>query len=257
MSLHPLPPSDQVALRPLPPLDDRAGPARRISAAHAQRLVAAALEARAGERGDAPLARRLAVAAALALALASAASAAYVLGRARPAAAPAAGQMVPPAPPAHLAPAGPEAAAAPLAPVRAHAPVPVAAPAGHPATAEDRLRLANQLRARGLWRAAERAYRRAAAGPGAGDASAATVAAASLRLEHLDDAPGARALYLGVLRARPAGALAEEARWGVVEAERRLGDRQAEARALRDFIARHPGSLQRPRAEGRLAELAP
>jgi hypothetical protein len=259
------PPSDPVAL---PPLDDHAGPARRISAAHAQRLVAGALAPRlAAERvGPRSLARRAAVAAGFTLALSAAAATAFVLGRGRPgpevgAPSPAAGPPIPP-PPAARAPTAPPLAPSAVAALERVAARPrVAASSAvrgaRPATSEDRLRVANELRARGLWRAAERAYRYAAAASGGGDAYAATVAAASLRLEHLDDAAGARALYRGVLRARPVGALAEEARWGVAEAERHLGDRQGEARALRDFIAHHPASLQRKRAEQRLASLSP
>ena len=54
----------------------------------------------------------------------------------------------------------------------------------------------------------------------------------------------------------PRTTLAELAsRYGVAEAYRALGDRAAEARALRAFLAAHPDGAMGPRAATRLREL--
>jgi hypothetical protein len=123
---------------------------------------------------------------------------------------------------------------------------------------EDLLALANQHRRDQDWAGADRLYR--AVGdrfPSSDAAVVAAVASATLRLEQLGDAAGALAGYQRALAARPAGALAEEARWGIAEAQRSLGDRRAEAAALAEFLDRHPGSALAPAARRRLAELRP
>jgi hypothetical protein len=85
----------------------------------------------------------------------------------------------------------------------------------------------------------------------------AEVASATLHLEHLGDAPGALAGYRRALAARPAGALGEEARWGIAEAFRAVGDAKGEAFALRVFLDTHPRSAMATAAKKRLAELKP
>jgi hypothetical protein len=51
--------------------------------------------------------------------------------------------------------------------------------------------------------------------------------------------------------------LSEEARRGVAEAWRSLGNTEQEARALEDFLAAHPDSLSAGSARQRLKELNP
>ena len=58
-----------------------------------------------------------------------------------------------------------------------------------------------------------------------------------------------------VLSMAPNGALAEDARWGVAEAARALGDKRVEAAALDDFLAHHAGSPLAGRAKSRREEL--
>ena len=84
----------------------------------------------------------------------------------------------------------------------------------------------------------------------------AQLASATLHLEHLGDARGALATYRRALAARPGGELGEEARWGVAEATRALGDRAGEAAALAAFLDAHPGSALAPAAQRRLAALS-
>ncbi|MGD8863178.1 MAG: tetratricopeptide repeat protein, partial [Myxococcales bacterium] len=126
-----------------------------------------------------------------------------------------------------------------------------------PVAAGELLERANHARAAGEYGRAERLYSRAmrrAADPD--DAYVATVAAAGLRLEHTGSPRGALALYRRALRARPTGPLSASVRHGIAEAHRALGDREAEAQALRELVARHPGHLLTPRAEARLRALA-
>jgi len=81
------------------------------------------------------------------------------------------------------------------------------------------------------------------------------VAAASLRLEHLNDARGALRLYQRVVEETAAsGDLAEEALWGVAEAQRVLGNTSAETKTLERFLSTFPNSVLAPRARQRLAE---
>lgn len=117
----------------------------------------------------------------------------------------------------------------------------------------DLLARANQLRAHKRWGAAEAIYlrvleRRA----GARVSSTAALAAAELRLSKLGRPRAALQLFERALREEPEGALAEQARHGIARAFRALGDTPGEARALRAFIAAHPGSLMLPHAERRL-----
>jgi hypothetical protein len=120
---------------------------------------------------------------------------------------------------------------------------------------EDLLRAANRLRAEHRWAEAEQTYQRVIArGPDHAEAYAASIAAASIRLEHLGDARGALQLYRATARAGN-GALVEEADWGIAECYRALGDRDAEVSALRTFVGAHPQSALRPTAEARLSAL--
>jgi tetratricopeptide (TPR) repeat protein len=124
-------------------------------------------------------------------------------------------------------------------------------------TREDLIRMASRLREQRLWRQAERTYQQVLdTFPGTEQAYAATMSAASLRLEHLGEARGALRMFEAMIRQRPHGALAEEARYGIAEAYRTLGDARAEARALRAFLVAHPDAAMRPRVEARLRALS-
>ena len=132
------------------------------------------------------------------------------------------------------------------------------APAPRPTTSDpgDLLREANRLRGARAFREAERTYLRAARlGAGTGVAYVARVAAAGLRLERLGDPRGAERLYRSALRSSPGGSLSPEIRRGLALAARRRGAREAERRALRDYLAHHGGSAFAGRAEARLSEL--
>ena len=91
----------------------------------------------------------------------------------------------------------------------------------------------------------------------AGARAAAALAAADLRLNQLSKPRGALALFERVLALEPAGPLAEQARHGIAESQRALGDRAREAAAWRAFLRAHPGSRMRPQAEARLSVLDP
>jgi hypothetical protein len=155
-------------------------------------------------------------------------------------------------------------AAPPPAPVPAPTLVPRPEPAPAPIVVvpedlppADLLAFANERRTRRAWREADEFYRATISRfPGTDAAVVAGVASASLHLQHLGDAAGALAAFQRTLGARPSGPVAEEARWGMAEAHRALGDAAAEALALRDFLRHHPASALAPSAERRLRRLA-
>jgi len=122
---------------------------------------------------------------------------------------------------------------------------------------EDLFALANRLRRKRDWRAADEVYG-AIAGrvPGSDAAVVAEIASATLHVEQLRDAAGALEGYRRALVARPTGALAEDARWGIAEAQRALKDRHGELGALLEFLDRHPDSALAPAARRRAAELS-
>jgi hypothetical protein len=151
----------------------------------------------------------------------------------------------------------PETATAPAtAPPSAPAAVPSPAAPARQVPAADLLLQANRMRADKRWRDAEKIYSRVAhTFPNGDEGAVAAIAAASLRLEHLNDPRGALALYENGLHRRPAGPLAEEARYGVAQAYGALGDRAAETRALEAFLRLHPDSVNHDRARARLSQL--
>ena len=157
-----------------------------------------------------------------------------------PAAAPAPAPVTPPAPSATVEPTAAVEPTAPIAPATPSTPPrPRPAPSALPddAPADDVLALANQRRKDRAWRDADLLYRKVAARFRGTDAAiVAELASATLHLEHLGDARGALAGYRRALAARPGGVLGEEARWGMAEATRALGDRAAEAAALRGVL---------------------
>ena len=114
------------------------------------------------------------------------------------------------------------------------------------APVEDIVALANQQRKEKRWRAAEALYERVMRDHAGTDAAAiATVASASLHLDHLADPAGALRRFRRALRLRPDGPLAEEARWGLAETYRALGDVEAERAALRALPVGPPALGQR------------
>lgn len=122
---------------------------------------------------------------------------------------------------------------------------------------EDLFALANRLRRKRDWGAADEVYG-AITGrvPGSDAAVVAEIASATLHVEQLRDAAGALEGYRRALVARPTGALAEDARWGIAEAQRALKDRHGELGALLEFLDRHPDSALAPAARRRISELS-
>jgi tetratricopeptide (TPR) repeat protein len=264
----------------LPPLDDQPGPAKPISDQRAADMVSAAIE-----RAYAPVATvatvkrgsawRTVLVAAAVLAVAGVASAGiYRLATsdsepddAEVEPQPTDERVTPPPGPAPelVPPADPEPT-----PVEVYVPAPVdvepdAEPKTtrpevrrdpRPSTPEDLLAQANERRGDKQWRAADTLYQRVIRKHGGTSAAyVATIASASLRLDHLGDARGALKLFRKALKSKPRGYLAEEARSGIAECHRALGNAEAEAEALRELIDEHPDSPLRGRAEKRLRSL--
>ncbi|HUQ05209.1 MAG TPA: hypothetical protein VM261_22050 [Kofleriaceae bacterium] len=282
---------DELAAALLPGLDDSSGPARRLSQAKASSMVAsivaAALEDAPAQRTEstAPVPRtsaprRLAPILAVALVAAAVVGAAAAVVTTRYFTPARVREEVPPPPPHNVpAPVLPKDEPEELviddgtviteqAPTRPRKdrdkddrpePKPTEKIDLPPdAPAEDILALANQRRKERAWKAADELYRRVLKQyPRTDAAIVAEVASATLHLEHLGDATGALAGYRRALAARPAGALGEEARWGIAEAFRAVGDTKGEAFALRVFLDTHPRSAMAPAARRRLAELSP
>ncbi len=252
--------SDDLGFRS--PLDEHAGPAVPISDERAAALIAAALDeaSRSEKRGPTLRPRRrvwiVALAAALLLVIGSALAALRVLRSVPPPSQPITAL---PEPTPTIASTG-----IPTAEVTASAePEPAVTASAikqgfpsQPVLPVDLLRAANEQRTQHKWQEAEATYERVAmTAPHSVEAYTATVAAASIRLEHLHDARGALRSYQAALSERPNGALSEEARWGIAQARRALGDRQGEIDALRAFVASHPDAIRRPNAEERLKTL--
>lgn len=91
--------------------------------------------------------------------------------------------------------------------------------------------------------------------PGSDAAYVARVSAGMLYVDRLGDPARARALFQGALKQQARGALHEEARLGLADAWRALGDSRQERAALQDFLRHHPQALARPQAERRLHAL--
>lgn len=122
--------------------------------------------------------------------------------------------------------------------------------------AEDLLRKANGLRAEKNWLEATQTYERVVDKYStSGQAYPAMVAAAGLRLDRLNDAAVALRLYRRALDARPAGALAEEARFGEARALRALGKDDDERTSLQKFLSSYPSSWRAEEARTRLRAL--
>jgi tetratricopeptide (TPR) repeat protein len=243
-------------------LDDRAGPARRISRDQAASMVDAALAEWAVEQAIPPARSRVfptvAMAAIVLLAVVGGASAArwYFDRSPQPSV-------------EHLAPMAPR-----VSPKRAaqptqlpevtleaereipHAPRAAKHEAHEKAEPEDLLQRANQLRAAGRFQTAAETYAQVYERyPRSLSAYAAQIAAASIELEHLGKPQHARKLFETALRSQPHGALDLEARQGLSLSLRDLGRDRDEAEALRALIRHHGETPAARRAEARLKEL--
>lgn len=264
--MSPLPP-DEGEAEPLDdllrPLDGGSGPARRLSRQRSSALVQAALDAALQQAPEPPRRRRRPPVwwmAGAALVFTGAAAAA-VWRYARPEQ----------PQPVVLTPAVPEPTRmATLEPVPLPSPPPEPFVIEHPrplrptitvkesSKPEDLLRQANAFRSEGRWKEAEGLYLRVIrAEPSSLAAYVARVASGALRLEHLGDARGALRQFEDAVRMQPGGMLDPEARHGVAEAHRALGDAAAEARALEEFLTLHPDSPLSAASRARLRELAP
>jgi tetratricopeptide (TPR) repeat protein len=244
-------------------LDDRGGPARRISREQAAGMVDQALTSWAIEQAVPPRPARMlpamAVAAVVMLAMIGGASAArWYFGRAPEAAvvAPSSKPASRPQPkltrlPALTVEAEDDASAEP------ETSKPRAARVAHEkAEPEDLLQRANQLRAAGRFQSAAETYALVYERyPRSLSAYAAQIAAASIELEHLGKPQHARKLFEGALASQPRGALDLEARQGLALSLRDLGRDRDEAEALRALIRIHPETPAARRAEARLKEL--
>jgi tetratricopeptide (TPR) repeat protein len=122
---------------------------------------------------------------------------------------------------------------------------------------EDPLRRANLLRQQGKWRDAERTYRSVCVTyPKTTSAYVALVAAAAIRLDHLNDPDDAAALYRQAIASHPSGVLDVEARLGIARSWRQLGQPQREIEALRALLRRHPSGPLAEQAQRRLEAIA-
>jgi tetratricopeptide (TPR) repeat protein len=253
-------------------LDDRSGPAQRISRDRAAEMVAAALvefdavaprsAAKRGVRGWS--AGTWAAAAGALLVFAGGAAAARYYWHVGEPPAPVVAPAKPPAP----APAKPvqveptPALAEPADPQNENAsePVPPSKPRARTAISEraleDLLQRANHQRAAGNFREAAATYAQVyERSPKTQAAYVARVAGAAIELEHLSNPLRARKLFEQALRDEPRAALDLEARQGLTVALRDLEDRPAEIKALHALVQTHPDSPAARRAQVRLREL--
>jgi hypothetical protein len=250
-------------------LDDRPGPAPRITRERAASMIEAALRdfdsAQAANRAvNKARARRntllplLSIAASVLLGLVGVAAAArFYFHYNEPAPAATAAPSLPrvaqrgmPAPESLASPAPVVETPAEPAPLRA------AAKPSRAGAPEDLLQKANHLRADGQFREAAQTYALVYERfPKSLSAYVARVAAAAIQLEHLSNPTLARRLYEQALREQAAGALDLEARQGLSVALRDLEDRPAEVRALQGLVNAHPDSPAARRAQVRLREL--
>lgn len=265
MTRHEKPATGVEAL--LPPLDDQPGPAEPMSPSAQAALIEAAL---ATATPPTPWPRRAFLLGGTAVMIAGATV--YLLGRRRslpPGPRPTAVPKVDAVPPPTAAPSVVPASAATKDPVAAEAPQPPPAPpppeekaapsrkkASSPREVADLLLLANERRRQQRFPEALGLYQQIYIGhPRSEEAYVAEVAAGSLLGDRLHNPQAALRLFRRALRERPAGSLSEEARLGICEAQRALGDPAGEKAALRELLSRHPDSPARARMAARLAQL--
>jgi tetratricopeptide (TPR) repeat protein len=250
-------------LMPYLTLDDRSGPAPRISRERALAMVETAMAELppplAAPRKAVGLTRGALAAAAVALGLAFGAAAArwYFADRApSPPVAPAIAAPAPARAPTPSAEPAPEEELAPAEDDTADTTPRSRSNAVEHAAPEDLLQKANRLRSIGRFREAAQTYSAVSERyPKTLSAYVSQVAAASIELEHLGSAGRARRLFERALREHPEGALDLEARQGLATALRDLGQEKAEIAVLRQLIEIHGGSPAARRATERLREL--
>lgn len=255
-------------------LDDKDGPALRISDQEARALVARVIE-RSREspvRARKVARRRILPFVVGAVMATSAAAASYQRGWPLPwfdAPKPAPASAVPlalpsAAPPSKVSPTEPKPEPEPeLAPLPAPqiekpaAAPPVARkqpPRTPDAVAEDGLSRANTLRGQRRYADALTAYLDVVERhPRSRQAQAARVAAAALELERFGNAARAERLYTQAAERGPE--LAAEARFGIAESHRARGDVPREREALRSLVDKHPESPLAAAARRRLESL--
>lgn len=125
-----------------------------------------------------------------------------------------------------------------------------------PREVADLLHQANERRRQQRFPEALRLYQQILSGhPHSEEAYVAQVAAGSLLIDRLHKPQAALRLFKHALRDRPAGTLSEEARLGLCEVQRALGDVPAERAALQEFLNQHADSPARARLAARLARL--
>lgn len=247
-------------------LDDRGGPAKRISRDQSLAVVEQALQ---GWDQQKPVRERrgaifksVAAAAAILLAMAGGASAArWYYGPTLPTIELTASKAAPAKPRRPVLETvrikgdvseEAEVVAEPEAQPRVHKPM-----LGEKAEPEDLLQRANRLRAEGRFESAAETYALVYERyPRSLSAYAAQVAAGSIELEHLGKPNHARKLFENALRGQPRGALDLEARQGLALSLRDMGRDQEEALALRGLVKNHAESPAARRAEARLEELS-
>lgn len=233
-------------------LDDRPGPALRLSEEESRAIIARAFEAYEAPASTPRIARRtlrvLAIAATMILGVGLATAATRYVLKLRA--------------PTHAIAQAPQNEPEPK-PEQEPEPEPeldsdldqTPPPASHVAPA-DLLKRANDLRGAQKWRAAYTAYAHVAARfPRSESSYVAELAAAELALEHLGDPARAKKLYERALAEQAHGALDAEARFGLAAALEKLGDDRGEAHALEELVRRHPDSPQAARARTRLEVL--
>ena len=238
------------------PLDERHGPARRISSDAQAALITAALDQwqAPAPASVTPMWRSWAMAAAALLAVTMSARALYVWVAAQP----------PPETPS-VAPSTRPVGAPPSTPATTPQPASAAEPEpetttpsrsarahGEPKVEVDHLLRANRLRAEGRYRDALHAYQRVITGGEGVSAYVARVAAASILLEQLHDPKAARALFRAADAQQTASTLDVEIQRGIAESSRQLGDATTERSALKLLLQRHPRTRAADAASERL-----
>lgn len=256
-------------------LDGEAGPAKRILHERGHALVQAAIDAAFAAREEEtmslpppPSRRRLPTPLVIGafLALATGTAAALTIYVSRQEAAPSRESVeVPPSsrPRPRVAEVGPEAPADDVADetstddsTTSETPRRVRSGAVRAEPVDDLLERANRLRRERRFLDAERTYREVArVAPRTMSSYVAGIAAASIRLEQMNDPRGALALFETALRTHPGGALEIEALEGSARASSKLGRRARERDYLEQLIRDYPGSAAAERAAARLAAI--
>ncbi|HEY6727194.1 MAG TPA: PEGA domain-containing protein [Polyangiaceae bacterium] len=122
-------------------------------------------------------------------------------------------------------------------------------------SAQDLLKRARTLVGHGDWQGAAAAYQRLrSAHPQSPESHTVLVALGQLQLDRLGQPRQALRSFDAYLKAG-GGGLAREARFSSIRAQRALGDRHAEARAIRGYLRQYPQGVDAARLTRRLTEL--